>query len=63
MAKKTTLPVESAAAPEGAEFPKTKYRKCAKNSRRPDGYEARQVADADAEAALGKNWVDSPEDL
>ena len=62
MAKKTAVP---AAAPQSDvdEYPKTKYKKCAKNSRRPDGYEARQVGDADAEAALGKDWVDSPEDL
>lgn len=62
MAKtKSPLPAAQGAA---GEYPKAKYRSVPVSQKHPNGYEARQVADADAEGLLNPDvWKDSPDEL
>lgn len=68
-------PVSAAAArrpaPESAEdaeevdteWPRVKYRKAPITAKTPNGWECKKVYDEAEEARLGKDWVDSPDDV
>lgn len=62
-ARRAVAPAAEAAEEVDTEYPRVKYRKAPVTSRTPNGWECKKVYDEAEEARLGKDWVDSPDDV